>query len=568
MELRWYQQEACHAAWEHLKQGQAAGNPVICLPTGAGKSLCIAELCRAAVEDYGGRVMVLAHRKELLEQNAGKIQACLSLPVGVHSAGLKRYSMDDDIVVAGIQSVFRKPEVFGRRHLCLIDEVHLVPKDGEGMYRSFLENLREVNPKLKLIGLTATPYRTGEGSVCSAEGMFQKICYSAPLQRLIGEGFLCGLSSTVALGTVDTSALKIRAGEFVASDAERLFDTTDNVSRACAEIAAKCVGRQSIMVFCSGVAHAGDVANELERLTRERIGVVTGESSALERGAALSDFKARRLRWLVNVDVLTTGFDAPCVDAIAVLRATASPGLFAQICGRGLRTSPGKTDCLILDFGENIKRHGPIDSADYGAKSAKRAAGVVSSDDPHKVCPGCEEKVAPSTKTCPCGFKFPVNHEGEAGQEQVLAVPQKFLVIEMNLSRHKKRNGGPDAPDTLRVDYTCEPIEGGNLTEKISEWVCLEHDGWARSKAQAWWRRRSKAELDGSPIDSAVDLWKRGALALPRTITAIREGKFFWRVLEAELDEIPDEWEPPAQIAEDAEFDEWGQVKNKADLPF
>lgn len=509
--------------------------------------------------------MVLAHRRELLEQNAGKIQSLLSFPVGLHSAGLKRFSMDDDVVVAGIQSVFRKPEVFGRRHLCIIDEVHLVPRDGEGMYRQFLENLRDINPKLRLIGLTATPYRTGEGSVCSADGMFQKIVYNASLQRLIGEKFLCELTSTVALASVDTSGLHIRAGEFITSETEKLFGG-DNVGRACVEIVAKCAGRHSIIVFCSGVSHAKDVADRIEDLTGERVGLVTGESSDLERGSALADFKAQRLRWLVNVDVLTTGFDAPCVDAIAVLRATASPGLFAQICGRGLRTHPSKTNCLILDFGENIKRFGPLDSEEYGKKSARRAAGGVGENEPGKNCPGCNERVAPSTKVCPCGFKFPANHEEEAARDEVLAKPQRFKVLEMSLARHVKR-GAPDAPNTLRVDYTCEPIEGGNLQEKISEWVCLEHPpGFARRKALEWWGRRClvrpypqgfQSDLGDTPeefcIDEAISLWKRGAVAETREIVAIREGKFFWRVLEAATDAKPTEWEEPLpEIEEDA----------------
>lgn len=551
MDLRWYQQEACEAVWNHLKQGQAAGNPVICLPTGAGKSLCIAELCRAAVQDYGGRVMVLAHRKELLEQDAAKVQALLSFPVGLHSAGLRRFSMDDDVIVAGIQSVFRKPEVFGRRHLCIIDEVHLVPRDGEGMYRNFLENLREINPKLRLAGLTATPYRTGEGSVCSRDGLFQKIVYSAALQRLIGEGFLCELTSTVALASVDTSGLHIRAGEFVQAETERLFGS-DNVGRACVEIVAKCSGRRSIMVFCSGVNHAKEVADKIEVLSQERTGLVTGESSALERGAALADFKAQRLRWLVNVDVLTTGFDAPCVDAIAVLRATASPGLFAQICGRGLRTAPGKKDCLVLDFGENIRRHGALDAVDYGQKSAKRQAGGLLPGEPGKECPGCGEKVAPATKICSCGFRFPVNHEDEAAADQVLVKPQRYVVEEVSFARHKKKGGGPDNPDTLRVDYVCRPEEGGNMVEKISEWVCLAHPaGFAYHKACLWWQARSLIPVPD--IDGAIAWWKRGAVAEPQTITAIREGRFFWRVVSAELNAIPTTWEDEPEPAPEEE---------------
>lgn len=559
MQLRDYQVDSCNATWGHLFRGPEAGNPVICLPTGSGKSLVIAELVRAAIETHQGRVMVLAHRKELLSQNAEKIRALLPhIPIGVYSAGLRRFGMDEDVIVAGIQSVHKRASVFGRRHLCLIDEVHLVPRDGEGMYRNFLEDLKEYNPRLRLVGLTATPYRTGEGSICSPEGMFQSICYDAKIQPLIGQGYLCPITSTVAEASVDTSGLHIRGGEFIQGEAERLFDLGDNVARACLEIVGKCKARKSIMLFCAGVLHANDVANKIEALTGERVGLVTGESSALERSGALADFKSQRLRWLVNVDVLTTGFDAPCVDAIAVLRATASPGLFAQICGRGLRTHVTKENCLLLDFGENIKRHGPIDADDYGTRSRKREQPASEPIDgaPTKECPGCRKQVATNTRQCECGFIFPVNHEATSASQEVLAVPQKFAVVAVDMARHRKRQAAEGTPDTLRIDYTCEPLgENGNLTEeRISEWVCLEHPpGFARTKAVVWWQAHTKAGMEESneesPIEAAIDLWKRGAIAMPHTITARREGHF-WRIIQAELDELPETWSEPGEVAE------------------
>lgn len=646
-ELRYYQREACDAVWDCLKS--RAGNPVICLPTGSGKSLCVAELCRAAVEEYAGRVIVLQHRKELITQNIEKIRALLSgLPVGVYSAGLNRNQINEDIIVAGIQSVHKRAAEFGRRHLVVIDEVHLVQKDGEGMYRTFLDSLAELNPNLRLAGLTATPYRTGEGSICSPSGLFQKICYEAKLPAMIEAGYLCPITSSAAEASVDTSQLHIRAGEFIASEMERLFDTGDHVAIACREVVAKTAGRHSIMVFCAGVIHAGQVANYIESLTGERVGLVTGESSSLERSAALSDFKAKRLRWLINVSVLTTGFDAPCIDAIAVLRATASPGLFAQICGRGLRTDPSKQDCVILDFGQNVARFGPLDSPEYGKRSQRRQSGFdLQPGEPGKMCPGCGEKCAPSVRQCECGFLFPVNHEATADSKQLLSAPITYEVVGVHMNRHRKRGAGPDDPDTLRVTYECVPLdtqstsvecacgckytltpfigedrlemvrrvvthipeklrydtptippkvmdkgqsmecpnnwcgkynlvklpERGNLAEvQISEWICLDHSGFARTKAQVWWQARSKANLlsDGidshNRIDSAIDLWKRGAVASPRTITAVQDGKFY-RIVSAVIDDPPDEWEEPAEESGET-VDEWGEVQSLKNLPF
>jgi DNA repair protein RadD len=552
--LRWYQSEACEAAWRSLCT--TAGNPVVVLPTGSGKSLVIAELCRAAVQQFNGRVLVLAHRKELLEQDADKIRSQLpwGLTCGLHSAGLRQAATDDQIIVAGIQSVFRKPEVFGSRQLVIIDEVHLVPRDGEGMYRTFLQGLREINPKLRMFGLTATPFRTGEGSLCRADALFQRICYEVPIQRLIAEGYLCAVTNQMGDRSADTSRLHVRGGEFVPSEVEQLFDDPLQVLPACREIVAKTSGRHSVLVFCSGVRHAEHVADTIQMLSDEECGIVTGESTSLERGANLERFKRRQLRYLCNVDVLTTGFDAPGIDAIAILRATMSPGLFAQICGRGLRTDPIKSDCLVLDFGGNLQRHGPIDAIDYGRESQKAGDGVA----PEKVCPACEQRVAVGCRECSCGFKFPepktVKHDDQADEHsEVLAKPQRWTVVSAELHRHKKRHAPAGTPDTLRVDYLCEPIgdPSGNLSEEqISEWVCVEHyEGFAKKKAIQWWRSHSLASFPHFSINMAIDLWKRGAVVMPREITTIRDGKFY-RILDEILDDLPTEWREKDEVGE------------------
>jgi DNA repair protein RadD len=544
--LRDYQEESCAAFWQHLCW--QAGNPVIVLPTGAGKSLVLAEIARKAVTEYKGRVMILAHRAELLQQNAEKVRALLpDCSVGIYSAGLRRFATDDDIVLAGIQSVAKKAELFGSRQLVLIDEVHLVPHDGEGRYRTFLDDLRRYNPKLRMGGLTATPYRTGEGSICRADGMFQRICYDASIQRLIEAGYLSRLTNQVASATVDTSGLHVRGGEFIAGEMATLFDDSAKVRAACQEIAAKTSDRKSVLIFCAGIGHAQHVAETLAAMVGEPVGTVTGNTSPLERSATLSSFRHRRLRYLTNVDVLTTGFDAPNIDAIAILRATQSPGLFAQICGRGFRIAEGKQDCLILDFGGNIQRHGPLDAIDFGkAKKGSFGGGEA----PAKQCPNCEEDCPASVRLCEnCGYKFPppqLNHDEIAdANSDLFAVPKTFVVEEVRFSRHVKKNKkNEDDPDTLRVDYLCKGE--GNIDESISEWVCLEHSGFARTKAMLWWQARSKASLtaDGvsmSVIDSAIDLYHRGAVAVSHHLTAKKDGHF-WRILSHELDPIPETW--------------------------
>jgi DNA repair protein RadD len=551
MELRFYQREACDATWAYLCS--QAGNPVNVLPTGAGKSIVIAELCRAAVQQFAGRVIVLAHRSELLKQNAEKIERLLppEVRVGIYSAGLGQRSTGAEVVCAGIQSVFRRAEEFGERHLVLIDEVHLVPHDGEGMYRTFLDRLREINPKLRMVGLTATPYRTGEGSVCRADGLFQKICYEANIPELIKGGFLSPIVSRPAEESVDTSGLHVRSGEFVPSEVEQLFDR--KVATACDELVAAAAGRRSVLVFCSGVSHATHVAEYIQVRTGEPVGVVTGGTPPLERAGILSRFRSGTLRWLCNVDVLTTGFDAPCIDAIGILRATLSPGLFAQMCGRGFRLSPGKADCLVLDFGENIKRHGPLDAIDFGKRKSQGRAG----DAPEKTCPNCEEPAPAAARACgACGFAFPpreLKHgESPDAETPILSEPVVWLVEEVRFTRHRKKKAEPDQPDTLRVDYLCTSASGGT-PETISEWVCLEHEGWARRRAVKWWAERSHAPV--GTIDQAIDLWLRGAFAAPTRLVARKEGRF-WRIVSQELDPKPETWEEvaPEDVFEESPF--------------
>lgn len=551
MDLRDYQREACDATWACLCA--QAGNPVVVLPTGAGKSVVIAELCREAVERFAGRVLVLAHRRELLEQNAAKIQSLLPWKVGIYSAGLNERDAGADVVCAGIQSVFRRADEFGARHLVLIDEVHLVPHEGEGMYQTFLGRLREVNPTLRLVGLTATPFRTSEGALCRPDYLFQRVCFEAKIPRLIEAGWLSPIVSQAAAESVDTRGLHVRAGEFVSAEVERLFEP--KVAMACREIVEKTAGRRSVLVFCSGVVHAVNVATAIESLTGERAGVITGSSSPLERAGLISNFRSGSLRFLCNVDVLTTGFDAPGIDAIALLRATKSPGLFAQMCGRGFRMAPGKANCLVLDFGENIKRHGPLDAIDFGRPIGTGEPG----DAPEKTCPNCETACHAGARACPdCGFAFPpreLKHGEKADATPILSAPQTWTVEEVRFSRHRKKKADIDAPDTLRVDYLCVP-DGGGTPETISEWVCVDHDGWAGRKAGKWWRERSRAEPTqdqaGSYIPGCIDLWRRGAVAAPTRITTQKEWRFY-RVLSAELDPVPEEW---ADEASDVDFEE------------
>ncbi|MEK7879704.1 MAG: DEAD/DEAH box helicase, partial [candidate division NC10 bacterium] len=343
--LRPYQIAAIEAVYEHLRSRD--DNPVIEIPTAGGKSAIIAQICSDAVTLWGGRVVITAHVKELLEQNAGELVALdpdLAIPtskVGIYSAGLGEKNPDLPITVAGIQSAFRKPEAFGKVDLVLVDEAHLIPPEGEGMYRTFLAALKEKNPLLRVIGLTATPYRMSTGLISAPENILNRICYSAGVLDLMRQGYLCKLVGKSVVEP-DTSDLHIRGGEFVADEAQALMTRSGVVEAACADLHRLAEGRKSVLVFCTGVEHAQAVAKELNRLNNWGAVTLFGDTPADERAETIALFKEGVVRYLVNVNVLTTGFNAPNVDCVAMLRPTMSPGLYYQMVGRGFRLSPGK----------------------------------------------------------------------------------------------------------------------------------------------------------------------------------------------------------------------------------
>jgi len=229
MQLRPYQQESIDAVYRYLRERN--DNPCVVLPTAAGKTPVIATICRDAVTRWGGRVLILAHVKELLEQAADKLRTiCPEIDFGVYSAGLKRRDTDHPVIVAGIQSVYKRACELDRFDLIIVDEAHLLPPDGEGRYRTFLADARTVNPHVRLIGLTATPYRMKSGMLCGPENLLNDICFEVGVKELIAQGYLCPLRTKAGRRKVDTSGLHVRAGEFVGSEVEALMDTGELVA--------------------------------------------------------------------------------------------------------------------------------------------------------------------------------------------------------------------------------------------------------------------------------------------------------------------------------------------------
>jgi DNA repair protein RadD len=542
LRLRAYQEEAVEAIYGHLRERD--DNPCVVLPTGSGKTFVMARICADAVGPWNGRVLILAHVRELLEQALEKIQLAapdMWMKTGVYSAGLKSRDTEHPIIIAGIQSVYWRACDLDAFDLVIVDEAHMIPPEGDGMYRSFLEDARKVNPNLRVIGLTATPFRMKSGMICEPDNVLNHVCYEVGVKKLIVQGYLCPLVTKGSREAIDTSGLHVRAGEFIASEAEDLMDTDDLVEAACSEILERTSARRSVLVFASGVRHGYHVAEVLHQKSGEDVGKVFGETPDAERDEVLTAFKAGELKYLVNVNVLTMGFDAPNIDCVAMVRPTLSPGLFYQMCGRGFRLNDGKENCLVLDFGGNVLRHGPVDAIRIH-KVNHRGNG----DAPAKQCPECQSLVAAGYPVCPdCGYVFPPpkrqKHDATASTEEILSGKVTTTVYEVEAVRysvHHKRGAPDDAPKTMRVEYRI------GFHKYQSEWICFEHTGWARYKAESWWLRRSNAPVPESAAE-AVALADDGALCETRSITVRSvSGQEYPRIIGYDLGAKPP-WREP-----------------------
>lgn len=543
MILRDYQRASIDAVWAYLANRD--GNPAVVIPTGGGKSPTMAGLIQEALTRWPGtRVCVLAHVRELVKQNAQKMLSIWpEAPIGIYSASLGRRDTLQPIMFASIQSVYNRAGELGRFDLVLVDEAHRIPVKGEGMYRLFLAACQRFNPDLRVIGFTATPYRLGVGPVCDAGNLLNEICYEVHLKELIDQGYLSRLISKASVKTqIDVSGVHVRQGEYVAAELNALVNRDSVIDAACREMVDLLADRRGWIVFCAGVEHAEAVNAKLCALGVAST-VVEGSLSAYERDARLGGFQRGDYRAICNVNVLTEGFDATHVDAVVMLRPTKSPGLYVQMVGRGLRLHPGKENCLVLDFAQNILEHGPVDAIKV-RKATKRGASDTLDKQPMKPCPECREAVIIQATKCPgCGYEWPfverAPHQDQASVAPILsdeaADPVLTHAVDGVTYKLHAKAGSPLM--ILLVLYRCG-------LRHFREWVCIEHSGYARQRAVSWWRNRSLLAPDVIDIQHCPQTAERAVELAPLLPTParirVREARKYPEIIAHEFDARPD----------------------------
>lgn len=490
-ELRPYQKPIASTVFNYMRQ-HPNKHPLVALPTGSGKTVVMADIIHQSVTKWPRtKVLVLSHVKEILEQDYRAIK--FHIPrfadkIGVNSASIGKREFSQ-ITVAGIQSVYRNGEKFRDVNLIIIDECHLIPPDNDSMYRMFFASM----DKPRYLGLTATPFRLGSGLIYgdTDDTIFDDLVVDYTTTNrfvsLIKQGYLCRLRTQSTKTRLNTVNIGTRGGDFDTSQMSDEFNIKAITTAACKEIVAAGQDYKKWLIFAIDIKHAEAIAETLIKLGVPSM--VVHSKMDFDRSTIINMYKQGYFRALVNVNVLTTGFDDPEIDLIALLRPTKSPVMHVQTIGRGLRIAEGKDHCLVLDFAGNTARLGPINDIRV-RKIRKGKDPNEEGEAPTKECPNCGAILPIHVRTCEwCKYEFPrktalstsaykgeVIKEGNDPKER----GKWYKVHDVSHYRHLKRN----MPDMVKVSYYVG-------MRYFNEYVTLDHTGYARHASLHWVKVRN-----------------------------------------------------------------------------
>ena len=456
-------------------------HPISAIPTGAGKTIIMGKIIQKYIKiNPTHKILVISFVQEILVQDREALQRFFPDEIiGLYSAGLGS-KIIRNITVAGIQSIYKKGEIFKNFDLVIVDEAHVMPPKGNGMFKQFFSKVHGTR-----VGLTATPFRTKQGYLHEGKGAwFNKIscdlCTINAFNYLVDKGYLTTLHAPTTNLQLDPKRVRTIAGDFNNKDLSQKFDRDEITSMAVKEVIEFGKNYKSWLIFAINIEHAENINRELQSYGIKSKALHS--HTAKNRKYIIKDIKAGDLRCVVSVGMVTTGFDAPNIDLIVLLRHTKSPILHVQMIGRGLRVckESGKTHCLVLDFAGNIKRLGAVNDVQVpGAKKKKKDGQAVV-----KTCPECSCMHHPTVRICnACGhvFIFKTKLQPTPGNQEIVKknekrIPSAWLdVTDVKYSVHRKIS----SPDSLKVEYICG-------ISRIAEYVCYNHSGFAKHKADHW----------------------------------------------------------------------------------
>ena len=532
LELRPYQKSIIDVTIEHFRRFP---DPIIIdASVGAGKTLIISHIARHVV-NKGGKVISLAHTKELVESAYYTFQDyAQDMECGVFSAGMGRKDTEHDVTFCSEKSLINGLDKFPSIDLLIIDEAHRVNEaNAETCYMRIISHFQAANPKLRVLGLTGTSFRTITGPIAGEGKLFKKVIASVTVPELVGQGYLTKPIAPLNQDAYDFSAVKLIGGKFNEADLNAAVADVRLTKTIIDSVIRQTESRNKVLIFASTLRHAQEIIGYLPKGTA---GYLDGTLSKKDREAVLSAFSSGAIKYLVNRDILTVGYNQPAIDAVCILRPTESRGLLIQMIGRGLRLHPSKVDVLILDFAGNLDKHGGGSLDEVFLREA-RAKKQGSGSDAEKQCPDCAAWVNENARKCQCGYYFLFVECPDCGaQNDITRRYCRICDFEL-IDPNKKLTGKAN-----QIDVTIARVSGIDLFvyHKNKETLRVVYHTPTADISQ-FFRPRSRylkyflGKMTGSygarldelmelPLSEIVDL--KHELHVPREITLKPDGKY------------------------------------------
>lgn len=482
--LRPYQADGLNAIWSYFQNG-GKGNPIIAWPTGVGKSLLPAIFIRDVMKIWPTqRFLLLTHISTLISQNANvMLKAWPEAPLGIFSAGLKSKESAHSIVYAGIQSAIKDPSRFGHRDIIFIDEAHMISTEENSQYLTFLATAKLINPNLKIVGMTATPFRMGHGLI-TENHLFTDVVHDLTsmdaFNNLIAEGYLAPLAPLRTKVELDISSVGFTKGEFIQSQLQNAVDIAEITFSALKEMVAAGRDRRSWLIFASGIEHSDHIATMLSQFGIQCASVHSKQSAEYNL-KALAAHKNLELQAISSYSKLTTGLDHPAVDLIGDLRPTLSIPLHVQKYGRGTRPYEGKKECLVLDFAKNTIRLGPINDPVIPRKKGDKPGEI-----PIKICEACgvynHLKVRFCTN-CNTEFKFQIKIVETSGSAELIKTDAPEVeTFDVNYAIYGRKQKEGKSPYIVATYFSG--------AKSFRQYVFPETKGYGKHLFHQWWQQR------------------------------------------------------------------------------
>ena len=466
-----YQEKAVQQVLNSFQSG--ARSSLLQAATGAGKTIMFSLLIREILEkNPKAKIAVLAHRRELVAQAKEKLlKVYPEVEVGMVCSSLERKKdLDRSVTLGTIQTLSRQATITPFDYV-IIDEVHRLPPQNKiSQMGDFLNAVWTKNDNMKLLGVTATPYRMNHGYIYGSRcvspeaNWFKKRVAHIDIDILQKEGFLSTYRYLLAEGDMSTDLGKCNLdsfGEYDLGDLEKTVTKQEHLNSAVKTLSEHALDRRAIVIFCVSITHA-------ERLKETFLeeGIVCesihSEMPNTQRDDILNGFNRGDIRILTNVGVLTEGWDAPRTDCVMLCRPTQSASLYVQMVGRGLRTFPGKQDCMILDLVGCYEKHGSIRAPIVEQTTESLLANNMESHDRH--CPECREVIPLRVGECPYCHRSlqPTVIVVDQVQSMVSVEDNDILVVECDACQVPYRY------DQLQLEWLSEDFD----TSPLGIWYC------------------------------------------------------------------------------------------------